>query len=116
MNTHIFIRNIVLLAGFALFLSQTGCSTGQTPSADDARKGLQTALAAWTDGARPGLIAGTEPPVQAVDAVWQRGRGLASFEILRAQDGESDRRFVVRLEHRDPPRTEEVNYVVIGQG
>lgn len=69
----------------------------------------------------PGTIAGAEPAIEVVDSSWQGGRKLASFEILREEGGEQDRRFVVRLHHPVAPREkspeeEEVPYRVIGKG
>ena len=84
------------------------------PSADRARKALEAALTAWQKGDRPGMIAGTDPPVQAVDNEWTNGRKLATFEILREQPSEADKRFVVKLKYKAPEVTAEVIYVVLG--
>lgn len=84
------------------------------PAADRARAALQSALEAWRAGEKPGLIPGTDPPVQAVDNDWTNGRKLAAFEILREQASNSDKRFVVKLTHAAPAATVETVYIVLG--
>jgi hypothetical protein len=113
-------RRLALAALGAGLVTHLGCGGGggsnPTPPPDLARSALERSLAAWRDGAPPGPIAGGDPAVQAVDSGWQSGRKLESFEILREEPGEADRRFAVRLTLRDPAATEEVQYVVLGQG
>jgi hypothetical protein len=84
------------------------------PTADRARSALEAALTAWTEGKKPGLIAGTDPPVQAVDNDWTNGRKLAGFEILGEQPSESDKRFVVKLNYADAAAAVQAVYVVLG--
>jgi hypothetical protein len=84
------------------------------PAPDRARAALEASLNAWREGKRPGNIAGTDPPVQAVDNDWTNGRKLTAFEILREQPSESDKRFVVKLTHAAPAATAEAVYVVLG--
>ncbi len=84
------------------------------PGADQARTALEAALEAWRAGEKPGLIPGTDPPVQAVDNDWTNGRKLVAFEILREQPSDSDKRFVVKLTHAAPAATVETVYIVLG--
>ena len=99
-------------------LCLAGCGGGGIvkPSADTARTSLEAALNSWKANGSPGEIAGSDPPTQVVDSSWQSGRKLESFEILKEEDGDGDRRFTVRLKHPGPPGEEEVQYIVLGQG
>lgn len=97
-------------------LAGCGVAADPTPPPDLARSALERSLASWRDGGRPGEIAGGEPTVQAVDSTWQAGRKLGSYEILREEGGEGDRRFDVKLSLRDPDATDEARYVVLGRG
>lgn len=108
-----------LVSGVLLVPIGTGCgtSTGAAPSGLTARAALEAALTAWTEGAKPGAVAGTEPPVVVHDTPWARGQHLASFEILREEDGAAaEKRFTVRLSLTGPDRAEEVQYHVLGVG
>jgi hypothetical protein len=87
---------------------------GMNPPADRARAALEASLTAWRDGKKPGNIAGTDPPVQAVDNDWTNGRKLADFEVLGEQPSGSDKRFTVRLTYRAPAAKAEAVYVVLG--
>jgi len=109
-------RRPLAISGLVLLVAGCGTGGGAAPPADVARTALEKALTTWKDGGRPGLIAGTDPPVQAVDSKWQGGLKLGSFEILREEPGESDRRFAVRLIHPSPAGDAEARYMVIGQG
>lgn len=94
-----------------------GCGgVDHTPPAALARASLEKSLTAWKGGARPGPIEGSEPPIQVVDSAWQAGHKLGSFEVLREEGGQGDRRFDVRLTQGSPATTREVRYVVLGQG
>lgn len=104
------------LAAALALLSALGCRGGVKPEADLARSSLAAALDAWRSGGRPGAIPGTTPPVHAVDAVWQSGRKLESYEIIEESDGEGDRRFGVRLKQAGPAAGETARYVVLGRG
>ena len=84
------------------------------PPADRARVALEAALNAWREGKKPGMIAGTDPPVQVADNEWTNGRKLAGFEILREQPSEADKRFVVKLTHAAPAASVEAVYIVLG--
>ena len=104
-----------LRAALLLILAIPACGgPSMTPRADRARGALEAALTAWREGKPPGNIAGTDPPVQAIDNEWTNGRKLAAFEVLRELPSESDRRFAVKLTHRAPDAAVEVAYVVLG--
>jgi hypothetical protein len=101
----------------ALLISLIGTSCSEPskiPPAELARGALETALAAWRDGKKPTDLGGSTPPIQAVDTDWNNGRKLASFEILRPEPSETDKRFVVKLTYAAPAAAAEVTYVVIG--
>ena len=84
------------------------------PAADRARAALEASLNAWREGKKPGQVEGADTPVQAVDNDWTNGRKLASYEVLREQPSESDKRFVVKLTYANPGATAETTYVVVG--
>ncbi len=104
-----------MLAG-ALFLGGCGRGSDATPPADLARSALERSLEAWKNGGRPGEIAGGEVAIQAVDSLWLSGRKLESFQILREEGGEGDRRFMVTLSYPKPAKPQDARYVVLGQG
>lgn len=94
-----------------------GCGNGTAaaPSEDAARAALDAALTAWSRGAKPGELSGTEPPVLVHDTPWGQGQQLASFEILKEDPGAAvEKQFTVRLSLAKPDRTEEVQYHVLG--
>jgi hypothetical protein len=108
-------RRPALGAALALLLVVPSCGgPSMNPKADRARTALEASLNAWREGKKPGDIAGTDPPVQAVDNDWTNGRKLASFEVLREQPSENDKRFVVKLTYASPAATAEAVYVVVG--
>ena len=82
-------------------------------STEAARAALETSLAAWRDGKKPGDTARSDPPVHSTDGEWYNGRKLAAFEVLREQPSQGDKRFVVRLKYPDKPAEAEVVYVVL---
>ncbi|MHB1421964.1 MAG: hypothetical protein ACYC3I_01965 [Gemmataceae bacterium] len=101
-----------------LALCAIGCNRTKSyvPSASDGRKALEAALTAWQNGQKVGTIENAEPPVQAVDSGWGKGRKLANYEILNEMAREDGRRsFKVRLNLQNPPETQEVQYLVVGR-
>lgn len=108
-------RRPALGAAAAILLVLTSCGgPSMNPQAERARSALDASLGAWREGKRPGLIAGTDPPVQAVDNDWTNGRKLTAFEVLREQPSEADKRFVVKLTFAAPAASVEAVYVVVG--
>lgn len=94
-----------------------GSSVGAIPSGQAARAALEAALTAWTQDAKPGEIAGTEPRVLVHDTPWGRGQKLTSFEVLGEEDGAAaEKVFTVKLSLTKPDRTEEARYHVLGVG
>ena len=76
---------------------------------------LESALTAWQNGKPPGVLAGTSPPVQVVDAQWQSGQKLRSFEILGEDEAEGvPRWFRVKL-NLASGQEEVVHYVIVGK-
>jgi hypothetical protein len=108
-------RRPALGAALTLLLLIPSCGgPSMNPKADRARAALEASLNAWREGKRPGNIAGTDPPVQAFDSDWTNGRKLASFEVVREQPSDSDKRFVVKLTYATPAATAEAVYVIVG--
>jgi hypothetical protein len=72
-------------------------------------------LTAWQNGKPPGVLAGTSPPVQVVDAQWQSGQKLKSFEILGEDEAEgAPRWFAVKLTLASG-QEQTVHYVIVGK-
>lgn len=117
MNYRLFCRWPLGPTGLALALFLTGCrGDATTPPAELARSALERSLGVWQAGGRPGTIEGAEPLIQVVDSAWANGRKLESFEVLKEEGGNGDRRFDVRLTQRQPDAETEARYVVLGQG
>jgi hypothetical protein len=87
---------------------------GPTPSSSAARGALESSLTAWKEGKKPGAIEGASPPIQVVDSTWQRGAKLASFEVLREELSDPEKRFTVRLMTGTPTVAVETRYMVVG--
>ena len=105
----------LLAAALLSLLTVPSCGgPSMNPPADRARAALEAALGAWRDGQKAGVIAGTDPPVQAIDNEWTNGRKLAAFQILREQPSEGDKRFAVQLTYKAPAGDAEAVYVVLG--
>jgi hypothetical protein len=84
------------------------------PAEDQARKALETALAAWQNGERPGTF-GKAPAIQVYDFRWSGKKQLAASEILNSEADEQGRTwFTVKLNLKDSPKEQVVRYVVIG--
>jgi len=105
-----------------VLLALAGCNSGQssvesfTPEADQAREALKTGLTAWQNGQPgPGLIEGSKPPVQVLDASWKSGSKLKSFEIGEQLPGDNPRKFKVTLTLEGAKGPQEVVYVVVGK-
>src|SRR5215216_2551259 len=86
-----------------------------TPTAADARKGLETALAAWQGGQGPDALAKADPPIQVIDTGWRGGEKLGGYEILSEEAVGGHKRFTVRLSLKQPKADREVRYVVLGK-
>lgn len=103
--------------GAMVLASVNGCGVGSNEFVDDqaARTALDAALTAWSRGSKPGLLAGSDPPVMVHDTPWSRGQRLESYEILGEEEGAAaEKRFNVRLSLAKSGRTEEVQYHVLG--
>lgn len=107
-----------LILGVGLLLPLgAGCGgdSAAAPSDDAARAALGAALSAWSQGAKPGEVSGTDPKVTVHDTPWSQGQRLASFEILKEDEGAAvEKQFTVRLTLSKPERTEEARYHVLG--
>lgn len=99
----------------AVAIAVPACSSPSTPvpPAEVARAALETSLTAWRDGKKPADTAKNEPPIQSVDSDWNNGKKLSSFEILREEPSDTDKRFVVKLKYQSPATESEVTYVVL---
>lgn len=102
-----------LAAASAIVLPACSKPVNPVPKAEIARAALETSLTAWRDGKKPTETAKNDPPVQSMDSDWNNGKKLGSFEILREEPSETDKRFVVKLKYASPPSESEVTYVVL---
>jgi hypothetical protein len=84
------------------------------PDAARARRALETALAAWKDGAPNETIKTAEPPVDVYDARWRNGKKLESFEILSELPADPHRTFKVRVRFAGAAQNEEDSFLVMG--
>jgi hypothetical protein len=105
----------VLLAGCA------GCARDRggnryIPPEGRARQALETALAAWRDGAvSDGRLVPGPPAVQVVDTHRREGQQLRTYEILGAVPAEGGHRcFVVRLLLDNPAEEQKARFLVLG--
>jgi hypothetical protein len=95
----------------------SGCGDGQeryTPAADTARDALTAALQSWQEGQPLAPITSREITINVVDARWQSGKKLESFEILSEVEGEPRPTFVVRQQIAGEPGAAETRYIVVG--
>ena len=115
MRSSYYVSICVLLFG----LSVAGCGPTThakfVPSIATAREALEEALKAWKDGKPCKAIEGAEPVVQPVESRWQQGLKLAEFEILKELEGDSPKRFLVKVKLEGSPAAEEATYVVLGK-
>lgn len=84
------------------------------PDVPTAQHALETALAAWQEGRRPGLLAAEPVPVVAVDAEWARGERLQSFSVVGESSAGGPRSFVVRLKLDGRGAESTARFVVMG--
>ena len=104
---------------FALLLGAlSGCSRLRNekdalPNTDKAQSALETTLTAWKDGQKFGPVKRDSQKIEVLERVWQSGKKLTAFEILRAEDKPGPRWFAVKLTLKDSP-PQQVNYAVMG--
>lgn len=83
------------------------------PSTDKARDALETSLAAWKNGTKMADVKGDTVGIQVSDRMWMKGKKLAAYEILAAEDTPGPRWFSVKLTMVGAqPQT--VRYAVLG--
>ena len=110
---------IPMVCGGILAVIVCGCgrkSESDYVSSDETvQHALESALTAWQNGKPPGVLEGTSLPVQVVDAQWQSGQKLKSFEILGEDEAAgAPRWFAVKL-ILESGQEQNVHYVVVGQ-
>jgi hypothetical protein len=112
-------RRAAALAGALLVLGCLGCQdrsySKYVPAEDQARKALESALAAWQSGKKFGPVEGSSPTVQVVESRWQSGQKLRSFEVIGEEPGDGPKVFSVRLALQGQAKQQVVRYVVLGK-
>jgi hypothetical protein len=109
----------VLLLGLALVLGAlSGCSRLRNemdilPETDKARGALDKALATWKAGQKMGTIDTGSQKIEVLERVWQSGKKLADYEIVKAEDKPGPRWFTVKLTLQGS-QPQQVSYAVLG--
>jgi len=110
-----------VFALLAPFLVLAGCNKPATvesftPAGDVAKDALTAGLTAWQNGQpKPGFIENTKPAVRVIDRAWEAGTKLKSFEIGPAAEGDSPRKFPVKLHFEGAAAPEEITFYVVGK-
>ena len=109
---------VFLLALGLVLTAASGCSRlrnelDSLPDSDKARVALDRALTAWKDGQKFGTVQAGSQKIEVLERVWQSGKKLSAFEILRAEEKPGPRWFAVKLTLKDSP-PQQVNYAVLG--
>jgi hypothetical protein len=113
------LRLLLVTAAGILVATVAGCGGGggttrYVPDEAPAQSALETALQAWQSGEDYGPIESSTPAINIVDARWQSGAKLESFEVLDAgAEGDGPRQFQVRMKLAGQPE-ETVTYLVVG--
>jgi hypothetical protein len=102
----------------SLAVAPAGCSrSGEAqliPREATARQALETALGAWKEGrAKPAGLSFGDTRIEVLDATWNAGQKLQSFEIVSDQSSSGPRWFTVKLSL--PKGQQTVKYAVLGK-
>lgn len=114
-------RGILLALMIGCCLPAMGCKgeggvEKYTPSQNDARTAVETALKHWKEGqAKPSKFTMGAVKIEVVDMAWTEGQKLQEYEILAEEpvEGAGPRVFSVRLKTNKAAAT--VKYFVIGK-
>jgi hypothetical protein len=111
------VGTLLLVPGLML-LALSGCSRLRdekdvVPNPDKAQGALEKALTAWKDGQKCGTVQAESQKIHVVERVWQSGKKLTAFEVIRADDKPGARWFAVKLTLKDAA-PQQVNYAVMG--
>ena len=85
------------------------------PTEELSRDALQTVLDEWKSGKPHGTIEDFQEPIDTLDARWQTGKKLESFEILREEKSDGPKIFVVKMKVEGEKEEQEVKYYVFGK-
>lgn len=85
------------------------------PSADAAQEALTAALEHWKTGAKHGTVETYEIPIEVFDSRWQNGKKLQSYEILKEEQSEGPKIFIVKMKLDEDPEEKEVQYRILGK-
>lgn len=108
------------LRGFAMMglIFLAGCGggggTAPIPSADEAKKSLQTTLDAWKAGQPPASLDAGTPKIEAVDFDWVAGKKLTEFAIGEESPEAGTKTFDVKITLA-PGGVRDVKYMVLGK-
>jgi hypothetical protein len=110
---------LILLVLTGAALAAAGCSSGPVHDPVDAakaRESLRTALESWKKGEAIEALQGASPPIYVIDAEWQSGMKLVSYQVLGDGEEKDAHLFCpVQLTLREPGGREvkrSVTYIV----
>lgn len=102
-----------------ILLAVVGCTSRAVPvdivpGPAKARRALDLAMRAWTEGRPTGTIEPTTPRVQVVDAHRKPGQALRGYEVLAESPSAHARTFSLRLDLANPEEKIIVRFLVVG--
>jgi hypothetical protein len=108
---------LLMVLGLVL-CAASGCSRLRNeldilPNTDKARAALDKALTAWKDGQKMGTIQWDSQKIEVLERVWQSGKKLSAYEIVKAEEKPGPRWFTVKLTLKDS-QPQQVSYAVLG--
>lgn len=102
----------------ALMFSLTGCGGSDEgkylPSEASAKEALNAALQAWQNGQAHGPVTSWKVPIDTYDARWQAGEKLEKFEVIRSEQLDQHKAFIVKMKLASDPEEQEDTFLVIG--
>ena len=106
-----------VFSAFVFFVSGCGSSEAKyIPSEASAKESLNAALRAWQAGQAHGPVKvdAVPVPIDIYDARWQAGTTLEMYEILRTEELDKHKAFIVKTKLKDEDEVQEDTYIVIG--
>lgn len=104
------------LAAVSLLLHGCGAPERKfTPAVESARDALETSLEKWKEGGPHAVIEDFKVPINFIDARWQGGKKLESFEVLAEEKTATIAKiFSVKMKLAEDKEEKEVKYYIVG--